>query len=579
VKISEITIHNFRSLKHVTLALGDYSLLVGQNNTGKTGVLTALRCFYEEGGAKYTPDLDFPKFSVDDNESWVEVHFLTTDEEQEELKREYRSKDSALRVRRYFKSDNKELVKANQSNIYAYEHGVLSSNLFYGAKNVSQAKVGSAIYIPEVSRTDETLKLSGPSPLREMINFVMKRAVSDSKSFSDLQGAIGKFDEDFRKEASEDGFSVKSLIAKINENLSHWRIRFGVDINPLRPEDIVKSLLSHYIEDDNLDGKRVNISSYGQGLQRELIYTLIRLSTVFVAPRKEKKKDFDPDLTLILFEEPEAFLHPSQQDRLNASLRSLAAETGQQALITTHSPQFVSRQVRDLTSITRLEKPAKETLHFQLLKADIDNLLDENLGLYKKFSDMLKNATVSEALKTNIRNRKLGEATPDDEAKLQEEAMHFLLWLNAERAISFFAKHIVICEGLTEKVLLDYLVNQNWPDLRERSIYFLDALGKFSIHRFIAVFSSLGIRHSVLMDRDKNTDIHKLVNDFISEKQTKFTTGIHCFDQDLEEFLGIPKAARPDLKPLHVVCCLRGGKIGADKITALKQVLDDVMGN
>jgi predicted ATP-dependent endonuclease of OLD family len=398
VKIKEITIHNFRSLKHVTLALGDYSLLVGQNNTGKTSVLTAIRCFYEEGGAKFTPDLDFPKFSVDDNDSWVEVHFQTTDEEQVQLKKEYRSKDSLLRVRRYFKSDNKELLTANQSNIYAYEDGVLSSNLFYGAKNISQAKVGSAIYIPEVSKTDESLKLSGPSPLREMINFVMKRAVSKSTSFSDLQGAIGRFDEDFRKEASEDGFSVKSLIADINQNLTHWRIRLGVDINPLRPEDIVKSLLGHYIEDDNLDGKRVNISSYGQGLQRELIYTLIRLSTKFVSPRKEKKKDFDPDLTLILFEEPEAFLHPSQQDRLNAGLRSLAAETGQQALVTTHSPQFVSRQVEDFPSIIRLEKPTKVTSRFQLSKTDVENLFDENIGLYMRFSDLLKSADVEESI-------------------------------------------------------------------------------------------------------------------------------------------------------------------------------------
>lgn len=45
-------IHNFRSLADVTLDLYDYALLVGENNTGKTSVLTALRCFYEDGGGQ-----------------------------------------------------------------------------------------------------------------------------------------------------------------------------------------------------------------------------------------------------------------------------------------------------------------------------------------------------------------------------------------------------------------------------------------------------------------------------------------------------------------------------------------------
>lgn len=574
MKIRGITIHNFRSLKDVTLTLGDYSLLVGQNNAGKTAVLTTLRCFYEEGGAKFTPDLDFPKFSVDDNESWIEVHFLTTAEEQGTLKKEYRSEDQVLRVRRYFRSENKDLVKSNQSNIYGYEDGALSSNLFYGAKNVSQAKVGSAIYIPEVCRTDDTMKLSGPSPLREMINFVMKRAVSESVCFSRLREAFTTFDEEFKEEASKDGFSVNSLVGRINEGIAHWRIRFGIDVHPLRPEEIVKTLLNHHIEDENLGGRRVNISSFGQGLQREVIYTLIRLSTEYVAPRRERRKDFDPEFTLILFEEPEAFLHPSQQDRLNASLCSLAAETGQQALITTHSPQFVSRQVEDLTSIVRLEKPADVTSVFQLLRADVEKLLDGNWGLYKRFSDMLGNKEIPEEVKASIRNRRLGDASPDDEAKLQDEAVHFLLWLNAERAASFFASQVVICEGQTEKVLFDYLVSQEWPELRDRGIYFFDALGKFSIHRFMAIFSSLGIRHSVIMDKDRDNNIHSAVNEFITGRQTSFTAGVHCFDKDLEDFLGIPQAVRPDKKPLHVMSCLRSGKIDEERIAGLKTILE-----
>lgn len=123
MKLREVTIHNIRSVKDVKFNLSDYSMLVGENNAGKTNILVALRLFYEDGGIKYKKETDFPKFNVDDNESWVELKFETTDDEQDGLKDEYKSEDKFLRVRRYFQSEDKDRVKSNQSNIYAYEGG------------------------------------------------------------------------------------------------------------------------------------------------------------------------------------------------------------------------------------------------------------------------------------------------------------------------------------------------------------------------------------------------------------------------------------------------------------------------
>jgi predicted ATP-dependent endonuclease of OLD family len=578
MKIRSIQLHNFRSVKDLSCALDDYCLLVGENNTGKTALLTAVRIFYEEGGAKFSREIDFPKFPTDDNESWIEIAYRTTEEEQETLKTEYRSADRLLRVRRYFQSDNKDLVKANQSNIYGYEKGTLSTSLFYGAKNVSQAKLGSVLYIPEVNRSDDALKLSGPSPFRDMVNFVMKRAVVDSRSFGDLNTAFTTFNEKFKEEASADGFSVNSLIEEINRELGHWKIRFGVDVNPLRPEDIVKTLLTHFIEDENLEGKRVSLGSYGQGLQRHLIYTLIRLSARFVEPRAEKKKEFAPDFTLILFEEPEAFLHPSQQERLNASLRSLAAEATQQILITTHSPGFVSKQVSKLTTIIRLQKTAAVTEHFQLSEEQLARMLDRNRGLYQRFSDMLQDPGVSEPLKREIRRRGLGEDSPEEDPGLEDEATRSLLWLNAERAALFFARHVVLCEGPTEKAMFEYLIDTVWRDLGDRNLYFADALGKFNIHRHMALLSGLGIRHSVLFDRDRDAGIHDVVNSFIGENRTDLTIQIESFPSCLEDFLGIARAKRRDLKPLHVISKLLNNAVTADKITELRHMVDRLLG-
>ena len=249
MRIESVTLHNFRSYRDTTVNIAQYCLLIGENIAGKTGLISALRMFYDNG-LKYDRGRDFPKFLTTDEESWIEITYYTDAEEQEGLKAEYRSDDQRLRVRKYFQGPK---ANANQSNIYAYENGVLSDNLFYGARNISQAKLGKVIYIPEISTADDTLKLSGPSPFREMVNFVMKKAINDSESFKALEKAFETFNRDYREEeaAKEEGLSIKYLEQDVNDNIKQWQIEFGININPIKPEDITKNLLEHFISDDN----------------------------------------------------------------------------------------------------------------------------------------------------------------------------------------------------------------------------------------------------------------------------------------------------------------------------------------
>lgn len=573
MKIAKVIIHNFRSVLDSEFNLEDYSLLVGENNCGKTNIISALRIFYEDNGLRFSESSDFPKLATTDKESWIEIHYRTTTGEQESLKDEYKSADNILKVRRYFKSEtNPDLVKANQSNIYAYEGGTLSTNLFYGAKGVSQNKLGRIIYIPELSKSDDNLKLSGPSPFREMVNYVFGKVIKSSKSFETLNGSFDKFNEDFQKETSSDGYSMKAIENEINGELKTWEIKFGIKINPIKPPDIVKSLLSHYIQDNHLLGnKEIDVTSLGQGLQRHLIYTLIKLSSQYIDKKEEKKKEFSPDFTLILFEEPEAFLHPSQQEQMNLNLQKISTEDNQQIIITTHSPVFVCRNTLALNSIIKIQKNKGQTFTFQIKKEDINSLLDDNLSLFKLFSDLLNDAGTPAEIKTKIKSRNLGNDSPDLALKLEEETIKYFLWLDSERSALFFAKHIVICEGASEKIFIDFLMNNKWQELKERHIYFLDAMGKWSIHRFMNLFGKLGITHSVLMDSDNDKDIHKYINEFIETNKNKFTWHIDSFDTDLENFLGISKPTRSDLKPLNIMMQHKQGKITDTKVSEFKE--------
>lgn len=573
MRIQKIKIHNFRSIKEQEVTLGDYSILLGENNAGKTNVIRALRIFYEND-LKFDSKVDFPKFKTDDQESWIEIDFLTTAEEQANLKDEYKSNDNILRVRKFLKSDDKERVKANQSNIFGYENGVLSSNLFYGAKNISESKIGNVIYIPELSKVDDSLKMSGPSPLRDMINFVITKIAKKSASFSKLEKDFEEFNSVFKTEDTE-GFSVQNLEQDINNEIKEWNIQFGLKVNPLQPNDIVKNLVSHFIKDGFLNNEEVKIDSFGQGLQRHLIYALIKLSTKYNDDIKKEKKEFSPDFTFILFEEPEAFLHPSQQEKMNTSLQLLAKDEEQQILITTHSPIFVSKNTDNIPSLIRVKRDGESKI-FQLHKEQVETLFDQNTGMHQMFLDKLKDTSTDEQLKKKIRDKKLANETDDLEIKLKEESFKYFLWIDGERASSFFAKHVLICEGATEKIFLDYLTDTIWTEFKDKHIYVLDALGKFNIHRYMNLFGFLGIEHSVLMDKDNDTDIHKEINAFIESKKNQYTKQIKCFDDDIEGFLGIDKPSRRDQKPLNIIYKYNQKEIAEDKINALKTLFEDL---
>jgi predicted ATP-dependent endonuclease of OLD family len=574
MKIYSVKIHNFRSIKEILFYLEDYSLLVGENNAGKTNIITALRIFYEDNGIKFVENRDFPKFETD-NESWIEIEFVTSSAEQENLKGDYKSENKILKVRRYLKSE--EHYKQNQSNIYGYENGNLSSNLFYGAKNISQAKLGKTIYIPELSTTDEALKLSGPSPFRDMVNFVFKKIVTSSKAFQSLNSAIDSFNQNFMEESSNDGFSMDTLKKEINDNIKHWDVDFGMKVNPIQPQEIVKFLFSYFIKDKELNSSEIDVNSLGQGLQRYLIYTLIMLSAKYVEKIEEKNNVFSPDFTLLLFEEPEAFLHPSQQVQLNYGLGKLSQEMNQQILITTHSPIFVSKNIDGLRALLKVKKQGPNTFTFQLRNEDVDELLDENLSFFREFSNVLKHPETCKELKAKIIHQKLGQMETNNEEKLEEEGIKYFMWLDSERSASFFARHIVICEGASEKIFLDYLVSNIWSEFIDKHIYILDSMGKYNIHRYMNLFGKLGISHSVLYDKDSDKEIQEIVNKFIESNKNECTKKIHTFDKDFEDYLGISKdGVRPNLKPLNVLTNYKNSKISEDKLNKLHKLIEEL---
>lgn len=416
VRAVQVEIHNVRSVNDATIDVEPMSLLAGPNNSGKSNVIDAIRLFYAD--LKWDEKRDAPLVPGSDGDSWVEIEYKPTATELAQLKDEYRSSQGTFRVRNYLKAAPGPDGKA-RAGYYAYVDGVLSDTLFYGAKNVGSAKVGKLVYIPAVSKIDEHTKLTGPSALRELVAAVMTKVVASSPAYDALRDAFSTFESEIKTQETDEGQSLQALEAEITDQLSGWESSFNLGVQSIQPDDILKSLIRPTLVDETHGGE-VDQLRFGAGFQRHLVYTLIKLAAKYSTGKKAatSHKEFSPELTWLLFEEPEAFLHPVQEEVLFESLRELVSDQATQVLLTTHSSRFVSRSMNDLIQLVRLRREGGVTSAYQLDQAEIDALFDASL---------IADAEISPEL-LDVATRPANEVM---------SAMKIELWMQPQRAAAF----------------------------------------------------------------------------------------------------------------------------------------------
>ena len=525
MKISEIVIHNVRTIKDASLKLKNYSLLVGPNNAGKSNIIDAIRLFYEHDKLTFA-DKDKCWFADSgDTEVWMEIEYILTDAEYSDLKEDYRLPGNKLRVRKYFRTSEVGDDGKTKSGYYAYARdGHIYDSRFYGEK-----KLGKVIYIPAMSNVEETTKLTGPSPLRTLVTSVLERVIEGNAAYEKLQKDLSEFSKNIKEAQTEDEKSLAQLQADISKALQGWNSKFEIDFKPLDSASIVKSLIAYKIGEavDNM-----NPDQLGSGFQRHLIYSLLDIAARYPTPKTQKtNKDFCPNLSLLLFEEPEAFLHPDQQLAMCRNLKRLALDEANQVLISTHSPHFISQNIDDIPSIIKLNKPDKITQTGQISDSRLKEILEENIT----FPDGAK------------------DDRSDIDKTTDMEALKYVLWLDPQRCGCFFSKLVLLVEGPTEKALFNYLFDKELVKLPEGGVFILDTLGKWNMVKFMRILGELKISHSVIFDDDKDSKDQKPWNDYIIKSKNTFTRKITSLNDDLETLLGTDKPKDPRRKPQYLL--------------------------
>lgn len=511
MKIKSINIKNFRSLNNVSIITpkDDILVLIGQNNVGKSAVINALRLFY--GDYKLTTG-DFCR-SNPNEQIEIELEFVFDDiSEFDILPDEYKLNDSRLRVvKRYL-----------TTNMFGDAHGYVKSgneeieseNDFFGSKNVHMGKLGSVIHIPAIKDLGDEIKSIKTSIFTKLITRIFSDRLSSLNSYTNLVQNTKAFIEELKSPVKEsDNSSIRSINEierELDQIVSSWGLKSNIELNPPTPEDLILGGVSLKFKDDA--GESEDPLLLGSGAQRSIVNGLIRLwSRIENLKEAKDRKNFNSNLQILLYEEPEALLHYDQEIKLLRDLENISGTDDNQVIICTHSPNLISSKKSTLSNIVRLQKNNKITYKFQA-DAEFLRSLDEDKG-----------------------------------------AFDFMLWLNPDRNTMFFVNNVFLVEGATDKAFLNYLISKN--NLL-KNIYIIDCGSKENIPVFMRLCGQFGISHKVMFDRDLDkTKRHLAWNNNITDSKNNYTVDILGFENELEDEIKIQINNKN--KPIQLLTKLR----------------------
>ena len=334
-----------------------------------------------------------------------------------------------------------------------------------GYKGVLKGALPEFILVPAVQDVADASKITKSSPFGRLINSVL-RGIADEKQqilahkIAEVERLLNRGED--RLEAIS---GIEDQLNDLVSDVADVDVEISMDVPKLEEVLGTANLYAN-------DGARTPIEDKGHGLQRAMIFTILRAYAGLAASRKDNSGE-TPKSTIFAFEEPEIYQHPQSQRTLLSVFRKIA-DTGDQVLFTTHSSHFVDVSRFDEVCILR--------------RKEIDgNYCSEPTQL--RMSQMLQ----------DLKIRKRVEATSQG---IREQ------YANAfDSGISegFFADKVVLVEGPSEQYTLPIYAKLLDYDFDRNNVAVVHGGGKGQLDRLLRVFAGFGIPTYLVFDGDKNS--------------------------------------------------------------------------
>jgi CRISPR-associated exonuclease Cas4 len=521
MKISNIVIHNYRSIQNCELKCPEMLVLLGQNNHGKSNILRALEFALTSASKPDLSDL-FAFADDDDKEIWVELTFEKLTEQERITWQKYVRADGSFCFRKtakitedgkivvsyngyieepeqeWLKTDNagnytnRSAVSETPLNEFIPESGRLSKAIIedaqsryieahhddltfrrdieqgplLGQKNVASGVLPEFFLVPAVRDLSEESKAKGSALFGKLLNLAVTEMASADPRFSTIQQQLTEL-INVLNATPENLNRPRQLIdleQAIEHELSDWGVRVSVEVSPPDISKIFELGTDIHID----DGLKTLAERKGHGLQRAVIFGLMKAWAKSIRQSESEDEETTSrkasESIIFAIEEPELFLHPHAQRTLDTALRVLASSDNSQVIVSSHSTHFV-------------------------------NLDDyRGIALIKKFS--AESGT------------KIVQYTQDlfegDDVADRKRRFHMAAWVNPDRGEMLFARRVVFVEGETEKTIFPYLAKK--LECLSEGVSIIDCGSKHNLPLYIEIAKAFELDYTVIHDQDPMPD-------------------------------------------------------------------------
>jgi putative ATP-dependent endonuclease of OLD family len=568
VKIEKISIKNWRSIKDQVIHAQELMVIIGQNNHGKSNLLSSILFFF--GEIKHH-DLDFHRGS---SELSVELQFGGLDESDNTTFKKYLTSEGKIVVRKtaylggsfeyrgYIENPAEEWLQ--EANSSAYTKRELASSLpfhpflpatgriskqdivdaqtayikqnkksisfsyeleatnFLGLKSVASGIFGEVYFIPAVKEASDDFTSKDSSVFGRLYSDVVELMSESNEAWKTTKENLGKLFATLNKKDKDGNVNegrpqqLSNFEEELATELVTWGARVDIEVSPPDIESVFKANTQVWVD----DGVRTDIKRKGHGLQRALTVALIQVvakrSMVAVANSGDEAEGARKvsNSRYFIFEEPELYLHPQAQRSLFDSFVNLS-ESGSQVIVCTHSSGLIDVERYKSIYIATKESGSEETT----VKQCVDDLFE-------------------------------GDAKKD---------FNLSYWINPDRGELFFASKVVLLEGATEKTVFPLLAKEIGVFRYDYTL--IDCGSKDNIPLYAKLLNKFKIPYVAVYDRDhqqgKSADAIASANistqkieDVIDPALGKSLVLVN----DIEEELGLPKggSSKPYIALNHI---------------------------
>ncbi|NMI06946.1 AAA family ATPase [Paenibacillus sp. SZ31] len=556
--LEEVTIRNFRGIQELTIPFSkDTTVIIGENNVGKTSILEAIRLGMKlpGSGMSFDPyDYRVEPGRVHEHQA-VEICIEFTYALPEESP-VYNTKFEGIIQ---FTPEQKIFLRVKSLyNHHKREYALTVKFLNHDRQELNDEEFQKDNKLHELYTTIPSFFLSALRDIREQLHInspiwggVLRGIIPNAESMLEIHKDIKNMNESIvRLDPGLEKIKAKLETLKkiLNLGKEHDVVFRAI---PLHPWELISNL--KLVLTDSNEDVEMPLQRHGQGTQSMAVLLLLQAYMQLIAP------DNKENLALLALEEPEANLYPHAIRSLKHQIKQMKC----QKIITTHSPYFV--QIADPSELRLLRRVNNQTV----VKFIRDEVVSELNGdvLHEKIKSHADGMPQMMSVDRYLWNTRITYKAPMSVSEKRDlmvlcgqentGAIEKLFWdsqllftkkerqdissyVQRFRGEILFARAWLLAEGQSESIVLPTFAEIMGKNLDEHGISLIDFRNNGKAGLFVKLAKVLGFPWILLNDKDeqgRNTE-EEILKVYKKDEVVDLIIEYPGVCKDFEEYLG-----------------------------------------